>query len=61
MNLAAKLLDLHEQGSLHVMDRGQICLADGQDYPCATVRVIQEHAIEGLEHAIEGLTKGMVD
>lgn len=48
MNLAAKLLDLHEQGSLHVMDRGQVCLADGQTYPCATVRIIQNHALEGL-------------
>lgn len=48
VNLAAKLLDLHEQGSLHAMDRGQVCLADGQTYPCATVRIIQNHALEGL-------------
>lgn len=52
MNLAAKLLDLHRQGSLHVMDRGQICLADGQAYPCQTVRVIQNHAIERLTQEV---------
>lgn len=40
-----KVLDFHQKGSLHIMDRGNICTGCGGQWPCTTRRIISN---EGL-------------
>lgn len=47
--LTAALHALHRRGSLHVMDRGQVCVGCGGQWPCATEQVIASHAAERIE------------
>lgn len=51
--LVDKLLALHKEGSLHVMDRGEVCLGCGGQWPCRTVRLVYDAAL-GTESGAPG-------
>jgi len=42
--LADALRDRHRQGSLHIMDRGQVCIDCGGSWPCRTITMIDRHS-----------------
>lgn len=44
--LVDQLLALHREGSLHVMDRGEVCLGCGGQWPCRTVRLVYDAALD---------------
>lgn len=47
-SLITRLLALHKQGSLHPADGGQICVGCGGQWPCRTVGIINDYAVEAL-------------
>lgn len=49
--LMDRLLALHKRGSLHVMDRGDVCVGCGGQWPCRTVRLIYDVALEDLRES----------
>ena len=46
--LIRALLEIHQRGSLHVMDSGNICVGCGNQWPCRTKQLIDDFAIAGL-------------
>lgn len=47
--LSGRLLKLHRKGSLHVLDRGRVCIGCGASWPCPTVQVMIDWATEIME------------
>lgn len=47
--LIDKLLQLHRRGSLHVMDGGNICVGCGGQWPCRTVEILNQFALDALK------------
>lgn len=48
MTLVERLLELHQQGTLHIMDRGQICVGCGGQWPCRSIQIINDEALKAL-------------
>lgn len=46
--LLRDLNTLHQRGSLHILDRGDVCVGCGGQWPCRTRRIIERHALEAL-------------
>lgn len=46
--LIRRLLALHKRGTLHVMDHGNVCTGCGGQWPCRTVAILNDYALDAL-------------